>query len=59
MLARQVLHHLSHSTSPFSSGYFRDMVLIFAWANLGHDPHILGFLIAWDVRHMPPHPGIG
>jgi hypothetical protein len=27
VLARQVLHHLSHSTSPFSVRYFQNMVL--------------------------------
>jgi hypothetical protein len=41
MLARQVLYHLNDT--PFCSGYFGDMVLLFAQASLDSDPTILHF----------------
>jgi hypothetical protein len=33
-MLRQVLYHLSHSTSPFCSGYFWDRVCIYSWASV-------------------------
>jgi hypothetical protein len=42
-LARKVFNCLSHTSSPFCSGYFRDRVLIFIQTGLDSDPPILGF----------------
>jgi hypothetical protein len=54
--ARQVLYHLSHSSSPFCSGYFGDRVLLFAQTGLDCDPPILGFpqLLEWQVHATTP-----
>jgi hypothetical protein len=38
---RQVFYYLSYTSSPFHSGYFRDMVSLFAWADLDCNPPIL------------------
>jgi hypothetical protein len=40
MLARQVLYHLTHDSSLFSSGCFGERVLLLAQAGLDHDPPI-------------------
>jgi hypothetical protein len=51
MPARQVLYCLNHtSNSFFSSGYFGDMVSLFAQASLDRDPPILGFpmSLVWE-----------
>jgi hypothetical protein len=37
-IARQALFHLSQTSSPFYSGYFRDKVSLFARASLDHSP---------------------
>jgi hypothetical protein len=41
----RALYHLSHTSSPFCSGYLGDGVLLFAQAGLDGDPHILSFLL--------------
>jgi hypothetical protein len=33
-LAKQILHHFSHISRPFCSGYLRDKVLFFTWVGL-------------------------
>jgi hypothetical protein len=56
MLTRQALYCLSNTTGPFCSGYFGNMVLIFAQAGLGYDSSILNFPLLLECRHITPHP---
>jgi hypothetical protein len=53
-LAKQAFFYLSHTSSPFCSGYFRDRVLLFAQADLDHDlPIFLSlffFLWYWSLN---------
>jgi hypothetical protein len=67
MLTRQVLYHLSHAASPFSSGDFGDRVLLFSWGSLSYMtllfifPDVTGmtgmyhcaqlFLLRWGRSH--------
>jgi hypothetical protein len=50
-LARQGLYCLSHTSSPFYSGYFGDKVLLFVLPGMDHDHTILHFLphLRWQV----------
>jgi hypothetical protein len=42
-LKRQMLYHLSHDVSPYCSGYFGDVILLFAKLSLDSAPPVLGF----------------
>jgi hypothetical protein len=57
--AGHALYRLSHSPSPFCSGYFGDRPLLFAPADLDHDPPLFyTSRPCWDDRHVPLHPAI-
>jgi hypothetical protein len=56
VLARQVLYHLSHASSPFCYGSFGPRVF-FSQVDLDHDLPILCFYASshcWDGRCTPP-----
>jgi hypothetical protein len=50
---------LSYASSPFYSRYFGDMILLFAWASLDHDPPLLWFPLelGWQ-GHIPLHSAV-
>jgi hypothetical protein len=50
-----VLYRLSHTSSPFCSGYFGDGVLLSTQASLDLDPPILYFLQEIEVAGICHH----
>jgi hypothetical protein len=53
MLARQALYCLSHTSSPYYSGYFEDKFSLFAQASLHCGP-IYSSHNSWGDRHASP-----
>jgi hypothetical protein len=47
ILTRQVLYHLSYTSSLFCVDYFSDRVLLYARASLNHDPPVFVSLWSW------------
>jgi hypothetical protein len=44
--ARQALYFINFISRPFCSGYFGDMVSLFAQTGLNHNPPILSFVLS-------------
>jgi hypothetical protein len=49
---------LSHASGLFCFGHFWDRVWSFTHAGLDCSTPILYFLLGWDERQVPPHPGL-
>jgi hypothetical protein len=56
MLARQVLYHLNHNSSPFCLCYFSNGILCLCPGWPGWQSSYLHFLHCWDDRCDPPCP---
>jgi hypothetical protein len=59
MLMRQVLYHLSHTSSSFRFDYFGDRVLLFAQGSLEYDPQFYPSHCGYDDRYVPLCPTTG